>query len=34
LDGVVQLDRLNDDNIIILIQSPNGSQDLKTVPLP
>ena len=34
LDGVVQLDRLNDDNIVVIVQASNGTQDLKTVPLP
>ena len=34
LTGVVQLDRLNEDNVIVLIQSTDGSQDLRTVPLP
>lgn len=34
LEGVVQLDRLNEDNLVIIVQSANGSQDLKTVPLP
>ena len=34
LDGVVQLDRLNDDNIVVLVRSADGSQDLRTVPLP
>ncbi len=34
LDGVVQLDRLNDDNIIVIVQVAGGSQDLRTVPLP
>lgn len=34
LSGVVQLDKLNDDNIVVIVQADNGSQDLKTVPLP
>lgn len=34
LVGVVQLDRLDDEQAVVLIQSPNGSQDLRTVPLP
>ncbi|HEY0982336.1 hypothetical protein [Schlesneria sp.] len=34
LNGVVQLDRLNEDNVVVLIQSTDGSQDLRTVPLP
>lgn len=34
LEGVVQLDRLNDDSLVVIVQSANGSQDLKTVPLP
>ena len=34
LEGVVQLDRLNDDNVVVIIQVPGGSQNLDTVPLP
>jgi hypothetical protein len=34
LDGVVQLDRLNDDSIVVLVQSSEGVQDLRTVALP
>ena len=34
LEGVVQLDRLNDDDIVVVIQSANGGQELRTVPLP
>ncbi len=34
LDGVVQLDRLNDDHAVILVQSSSGLQDLRTIPLP
>lgn len=34
LDGVVQLDRLSDDQIVVIVQAADGSQDLKTVPLP
>ena len=34
LTGVVQLDRLNDDNVVVLIQAADGTQDIKTVPLP
>jgi hypothetical protein len=34
LDGVVQLDQLNDDSVVVIIQSTSGSQDLRTVPLP
>lgn len=34
LVGVVQLDRLDDENAVVLIQGQNGSQDLKSVPLP
>jgi hypothetical protein len=34
LEGVVQLDRFGEDNVIVLVQSANGSQDLRTVPLP
>ncbi|MCA9013423.1 MAG: hypothetical protein KDB01_26920 [Planctomycetaceae bacterium] len=32
--GVVQMDKLNDHAALILIQPENGTQDLKTVPLP
>jgi hypothetical protein len=34
LNGVVQLDKLNDENIVVIVLSDAGSQDLKTVPLP
>lgn len=34
LDGVVQLDRLNDDNLVVIILAPGGAQNLETVPLP
>lgn len=34
LDGVVQLDRLNNEHAVILVQSSAGSQDLRTIPLP
>jgi hypothetical protein len=34
LDGVTQLDRLNDTHAIILVQSSPTSQDLRTVALP
>lgn len=34
LNGVVQLDRLNEENVVVLIQGNDGSQDLRTVPLP
>ena len=34
LTGVVQLDRLNDDNVVVLIQAADGTQDLRTVVLP
>jgi hypothetical protein len=34
LEGVVQLDRLNDESVLVLIQSSDGTQDLRTVPLP
>lgn len=34
LDGVVQLDRLNNDHAVILVQSSSNSQDLRTVALP
>lgn len=34
LDGVVQLDRLNDTHAVILVQSGTASQDLRTIALP
>jgi hypothetical protein len=34
LDGVVQLDRLNDDHAVILVQAEDGSQTLRTIELP
>lgn len=34
LKGVVQLDRLNDKNAVLLVQAEDGSQDLRTVELP
>ena len=34
LQGVVQLDQLNEDNVVVIVQSADGSQDLRTVPLP
>lgn len=34
LQGVTQLDRLNGDQAIILVQSEDGRQDLKTIDLP
>ncbi len=34
LEGVVQLDRLNEGHAVILVQSPSGAQDLRTVALP
>lgn len=34
LDGVIQLDRLNDTHAVILVQSSPTSQDLRTVALP
>jgi hypothetical protein len=34
LDGVIQLDRLNDTHAVILVQSSPTSQDLRTVVLP
>ncbi len=34
LDGVIQLDRLNDGHAVILVQSSPTSQDLRTVSLP
>ena len=32
--GVVQLDRLNDKQAVVLVKSETGSLDLKTLPLP
>lgn len=34
LDGVVQLDRLNDENVVVLVQNGDGTQDLRTAALP
>ena len=34
LKGVLQLDLLDKDNALVLIQAPNGSMNLETVPLP
>lgn len=34
LDGVVQMDRLNDTHAVILVQSSPASQDLRTIDLP
>lgn len=34
LDGVVQLDRLNDTHAVILVQAGTASQDLRTIALP
>ncbi|MBP86655.1 MAG: hypothetical protein CMJ64_08065 [Planctomycetaceae bacterium] len=34
LKGVIQLDKLNDDNAIILAQADGGAQNLSTIPLP
>ena len=34
LKGVVQLDKLNDENAIILAKSEDGTQNLSTIPLP
>ncbi len=34
LEGVVQLDRLNNEQALIIVQSSSGAQDLKTIPLP
>lgn len=34
LDGVVQLDRLNNDHAVVVVQSSPNSQDLRTVSLP
>lgn len=34
LAGVVQLDKLNDDNAVVLVQTSGGSWNLKTIELP
>lgn len=34
LDGIVQLDRLNDTHAVVLVQSGPGALDLRSVPLP
>ena len=34
LDGVIQLDRLNNDHAVVIVQSSPNSQDLRTVVLP
>ena len=34
LDGVIQLDRLNDTHAVILVQAGTTSQDLRTIALP
>ena len=34
LQGTVQLDRLNEDNAIVLVQSEGGAQNLRTIALP
>ena len=34
LEGVVQLDKLNSTHAVIIVQSPSGSQDLRTIVLP
>ena len=34
LKGVVQLDRLNDTQAVILVQTDSGAQDLRTIELP
>ena len=34
LKGTVQLDRFNEDSAVVLVQSADGTQDLRTVPLP
>ena len=33
-EGVVQLDRLNKDNVVILVQTADGRQNLSTMALP
>ena len=34
LAGVVQLDRVNDEEVLVLVHSADGTQELRTVPLP
>jgi hypothetical protein len=34
LKGVEQLDRLNQDNAVVLVRADSGSANLQTVPLP
>ncbi len=34
LAGVVQLDRVNDEDVLVLVQASDGTQELRTVPLP
>ncbi|MCA9047655.1 MAG: hypothetical protein KDA89_02940 [Planctomycetaceae bacterium] len=34
MEGVVQMDKLNDDHAVILVQTDNGIQNLRTVALP
>ena len=34
LEGVVQLDRLDDDHAVVLIRTEDGTENLKTIPLP
>ena len=34
LEGVVQLDRLNENHAVVIVQSAGGSQDLRTIVLP
>jgi hypothetical protein len=34
LEGVVQLDRLDDDQAVVIVKAQDGSQDLKAIPLP
>ncbi len=34
LEGVVQLDRLNEGHAVVVVQSAGGSQDLRTIALP
>jgi hypothetical protein len=34
LQGIEQLDRLDDSNAVILARAESGSLDLKTIPLP
>jgi hypothetical protein len=34
LNGVVQMDKLNESSALVLVQTENGPANLRTVPLP